>query len=104
MMEELNRRSFIKDTATAAAGIVLLPTIPLATSAKVVYEPAADIPAKLIETKIKFSVIGINHTHIYGMIEAITHGGGQFVSFYAKEADLVAAFVKKYPQAKLAKS
>src|SRR5205085_2273323 len=42
-------------------------------------------------------------SHIYGMIEAVTRGGGQLVSFYAKEPDLVAAFQKRYPEAKLAK-
>jgi hypothetical protein len=28
----------------------------------------------LHEPKIKFSVIGINHGHIYGMVEAVTRG------------------------------
>lgn len=91
---EFNRRKFMNMTARAATGLALLPTLPQ----KVV---AAEKP---IETKIKFSVININHNHIYGMVDAVTRGGGQLVSFYAKEADLVAAFAKKYPTAKLAKS
>jgi len=103
-MEELNRRDFIKDTATAAAGMVLLPALPLSTTSQLVHQPVVNTPMKSIETKIKFSVIGINHTHIYGMVDAVTRGGGQLVSFYAKEADLAAAFAKKYPQAKLAGS
>lgn len=53
---------------------------------------------------IKFSVIGLNHGHIYGQVEAVTRGGGQLVSFYAKEPELAAAFAKRYPQAKQAKS
>ena len=56
------------------------------------------------EPKIRFSVININHSHIYGMTNAITRGGGQLVSFYAKEPDLAAAFAKQYPQAKQAAS
>jgi hypothetical protein len=32
----------------------------------------------------------------------VIRGGGQLVSFYAKEDDLAAAFSKKYPQAKKA--
>ncbi len=56
------------------------------------------------EPRIRFSVININHNHIYGMTDAVTRGGGQLVSFYAKEPDLVAAFSKHYPQAKLAGS
>lgn len=61
-------------------------------------------PQQWDEPRIKFSVIGINHAHIYGQAEAVTRGGGQLVSVYAKEPDLVAAFTKKYPQVKLAKS
>ena len=56
------------------------------------------------ESRIRFSVININHNHIYGMTDAVTRGGGQLVSFYAKEPDLVAAFAKHYPQAKLARN
>ena len=49
--------------------------------------------------KIKVGVIGINHSHIYGQVEAVQRGGGELVSFYAKEADLAAAFAKRFPQA-----
>lgn len=52
--------------------------------------------------RIRFSVIGINHGHIYGQVEAVVRGGGELVSFYAKEPDLAAAFAKRYPQAKQA--
>jgi predicted dehydrogenase len=104
MKDNHNRRDFIKDTAAAAAGMMLLPTLPLSASPNIIYEPAVNIPAKKIEAKIKFSVIGINHSHIYGMVDAVTRGGGQLVSFYVKEADLAAAFIKKYPQAKQAGS
>ena len=54
--------------------------------------------------RIKFSVIGINHDHIHGQIGATIRGGGEFVSFYAKEPDLAAAFAKRYPQAKQARN
>ena len=66
--------------------------------------PKQSIAEPRVEPRIKFSVININHSHIYGMTDAVTRGGGQLMSFYAKEPDLVAAFAKKYPQAKLAKS
>ena len=51
--------------------------------------------------RIKFSVIGLNHGHIYGQTRAVIGGGGELVSFYAKEPDLAAAFTKEFPQAKL---
>ena len=89
-----NRRRFMKDTAKAATSLALLSSFPLTTQAKQL----------TAEPKIRFSVININHNHIYGMVDAVTRGGGQLVSFYAKEPDLVAAFAKKYPTAKLAGS
>jgi predicted dehydrogenase len=53
---------------------------------------------------IKFAAIGLNHAHINTQVEAVKRGGGQLVSFYAKEPDLAADFSKKYPQARLANS
>ena len=53
---------------------------------------------------IKFSVVGINHGHIYGQSEALIRNGAQMVSFYAKEPELIAAFKKRYPDVKLARS
>ncbi len=91
MKNPFDRRKFIKDTATAATGMALLSALPKKSLARFRDEP-----------RIRFSVININHGHIYGMTDAIIRGGGQLVSFYAKESELVAAFSKKYPQAKLA--
>ncbi len=88
-----DRRKFMTMTTKAATGVALLSTL-----------PKNAIAEKSVEQRIKFSVININHNHIYGMTDAVTRGGGQLVSFYAKEPDLVAAFAKKYPQAKLAGS
>lgn len=88
-----SRRRFIADSSKAVAGATLLSSLPAITIAGTPNAP-----------KIKFSVININHGHIYGMVDAVTRGGGQLVSFYAKEPDLVAAFAKKYPGAKLARS
>ena len=53
---------------------------------------------------IKFSVIGINHNHINGMVNALLGGGGELVSVYAKEPDLLNGFTRAYPNVKVAKS
>ena len=53
---------------------------------------------------IRFAVIGMNHGHIYGQTEAVLRGGGELVTAYAKEPDLAAAFLKRFPQAKPARS
>ena len=93
-----NRRNFIK----SAAGIMLSSSIVQEISAKssIIESPYI---FKNIAPKIQFSVIGINHGHIYGMVDAVVRGGGQLMSVYAKEADLLDAFVKKYPQVKAVK-
>jgi predicted dehydrogenase len=54
--------------------------------------------------RIRFSVIGLNHGHINSQTRAVQRGGGELVSFYAKEPDLAAAFAKTFPNAKLAGS
>ena len=99
---QVDRRRFIRETATTATGLVLMSGLPKNSLA--VAETVPDLrlssAAYPVETKIKFSVIGINHGHINSQVEAVTRGGGQFVSFYAKEPDLAAAFSKRFPQAK----
>jgi len=107
--KQLNRRRFIKDTATTVAGIAGLSALSEKALAGLkanvaVIDDAAQNAGYKAETRIKFSVIGINHSHIYSQVEAVTRGGGQLVSFYAKEPDLAAAFSKRFPQAKLAGS
>ena len=54
--------------------------------------------------RIKFGVIGMNHSHIYGQVEAVLRGGGELVSAYAKEPDLAAAFQKRYPHVPMART
>jgi predicted dehydrogenase len=100
-----NRRKFIRDTAATVTGLGLLTTLPekLFASGHPT-EETNEPPRQLDNPRIKFSVIGINHAHIYSQVDAVIRGGGQVVSLYAKEPDLVAAFTKRYPQVKLANS
>jgi predicted dehydrogenase len=101
---ELNRRKFIKDAAAAAAGMVAFAALP-AIAGQASMQPFNTSRKSSIQLpQIKFAAIGLNHAHINSQVEAVTRGGGQLVSFYAKEPDLAAAFSKRYPQAKLATS
>ena len=88
------RRSFLKSTLAAAGAAALARRAQAA--------PDAGAPAKA--PRIKFSVIGVNHAHVHRQIEAVIRGGGQFVSFFAREPDLAEPFAKRYPQAKQARS
>ena len=53
--------------------------------------------------RIRFAAVGLNHGHITGQVDAVIRGGGELVSFFAKEPELAAAFRKRYPSARLAR-
>jgi predicted dehydrogenase len=53
---------------------------------------------------IKFSAIGLDHAHIYGMTRAILRGGGELVSFYSADPAQVAQYRKEFGDVKLAAS
>ena len=65
--------------------------------------PLARIPQPSTP-RIQFGVIGLNHGHINSQTSVVLRGGGALRSVYAKEPDLLAAFVKRFPQAKIARS
>lgn len=95
-----DRRSFLKQTA-AASGMALFTGLgqrSLAATADA-FRQGGPVPIR-----IRFAVININHAHIYSMTDALIRGGGELVSLYAKEPDLVASFTKQFPQVKLARS
>ena len=56
------------------------------------------------QPKVRFAVIGINHPHIYQMIEMLLGAGAELVSFYVEELDLVSQFHEKHPQTTLART
>jgi predicted dehydrogenase len=98
-----NRRKFLQNVAKAS-GLMLLSPLTSSANFKHIESSQKQDDFNIPAGKIKFAVININHPHIYGMADAIKRGGGQLVSVYAKEADLLAAFVKTYPDVKQAKS
>jgi predicted dehydrogenase len=111
------RREFLKSSITTAAGVACasgpLPAMgwvsgrhagaaPQAASAAT--GQAASPAAAPRPARIRFAAIGLNHGHINGQVESVKRGGGELVSFYAKEPDLAAAFAQRFPEAKLARS
>ncbi len=61
-------------------------------------------PSLASRPPIRFAAIGLNHGHIYGQIETVLRHGGQLAAVFAPEADLLATFTKRYPQARVARS
>lgn len=102
-----NRRTFLKQTTGLAALSALSPGVYATTleHQRYVEEVASSrSPKTKAASRIKFAAIGLNHGHIYGQVESVIRGGGELVAFFAKEPELAAAFTKRYPQVKLAKS
>jgi predicted dehydrogenase len=61
--------------------------------------------AEIIPTHhVKFSAIGLDHAHIYGMTRALQRGGGELVSFYAQDPTQIAQYRKEFGDVKLAGS
>jgi predicted dehydrogenase len=83
-----DRRRFLE----AMAGLAAVSTAPRAAA-----QPAP--PAR----RIRVAAIGLNHGHINSQVDEVQRGGGELVSFYAKEPELAAAFAKRYPNARLAR-
>lgn len=99
-----NRRNFIRQSLSAAAAMTVGTTLPYPTQARPVEDKVRPRKRSVSAPPIKFSVIGLNHGHIYGQTQAMLRNGGQLVSFYAKEPELVAQFSKRFPDARLARS
>ena len=88
----VGRREFVRGIAGSAAAVAALPAPGFGTPL-----PRQTAP------KIKFGVIGINHGHINSQVGAVLRGGGELVSFYAKEKDLADAFAKRFTETSWAK-
>lgn len=107
---ESNRRKFLRHSLTSAAGFAAS-IVPATLAGK-----ALGIKGRPKITKetgrernagkglIRFAAIGLNHGHIYGQVESVIRGGGELVAFYAREPEFAAAFGKRYPDVKLARS
>ncbi|MBN2371805.1 MAG: Gfo/Idh/MocA family oxidoreductase [Vicinamibacteria bacterium] len=107
--ERSDRRVFIKTAAGLAA--VMIPgrhqrALGLADSGRGVRFSANGSQPKTPRNnlpRIKFAVIGLNHYHIYSQVGAVLRGGGELVSYYAREPELVEVFSKRFAQAKRAR-
>jgi predicted dehydrogenase len=58
----------------------------------------------MAQRPVRFGVIGINHSHITSQVGAVLRGGAEFAAVYAAEPDLLAAFSREFPQARVARS
>lgn len=107
---ESNRRNFLRQSLASASGLAAAAMMPsdLFGQANFANRPEEIIlkPDNRLAPKdsIRFSVIGINHSHIMGMVDSLIGGGGQIVSVYSREPELLPDFTRRFPKAKVAKS
>ncbi len=106
-----NRRNFLRQSIASAAGMAAISMFPDEALGRSFYNNTTPVEVILkpddrpvLKKQIKFSIIGINHNHIYGIANALINGGGELVAVYSREPDLLPAFTKAYPNVKVAKS
>ena len=104
--KRVDRRKFIQNI-TGAAAISSLPYEAFAVDSSrrgIPETSGGQTPAAKPTAKIRFASIGLNHGHINGQTQAMLRAGGELVAVFAKEPDLLAAYTKRFPQAKAARS
>jgi predicted dehydrogenase len=107
-LDGVDRRSFLRTMGSAGLSTAFpaaaFGASPFAESiVPEMAQPSQAVVAKPAQP-VRFSVAGMSHDHIYGMVDAMIRGGGELVSVYAAEPERGAAFLKRYPQAKQAQT
>jgi len=99
---DIGRRRFLGAVAASAAFPVRPRAVTRVEEARFPKESLT--PVAQGRSRIRFGVIGLNHSHINGQTSAVLSGGGELVWVYAKEPDLLSEFTTRFPQAKRARS
>jgi len=104
-----DRRDFLKQAGKHAGwmgSVAMMSGLPAfgAGGRPVVEEVLPQQPEEAPKYHIKFSVCGISHDHIYGMVGAVQRGGGELVSAWGGEPDKLATFTKRFPNVKIVKT
>lgn len=103
-MTPIDRRALIAGAGFAAAmasDVFAQSTPPPKTGAGRGAPREPDVSAR---HRIRFAVIGLDHSHIYGMTDALIRGGGTLVAMLAADPAQVAPFRRRYGDVKVARS
>ena len=108
-MNVSKRREFLQAAGLAgmfsgvpAAALAQAASTPGLSGAGTVDEANTARPEITPTHHIRFSAIGLDHAHIYGMTRAILRGGGELVSFYSADPAQCAQYRKEFGEVKLA--
>jgi predicted dehydrogenase len=108
---KFNRRNFLRKTLATTTGITASTMFPGQLFAHGLHN--TNRPKEILvkpgkrsapKESIRFSVIGLNHGHIFGMVDSLIDGGGTLVAVYSREPELLPGFTKRFPNVKIAKS
>lgn len=104
-IKSADRRDFLRQ-AGLMGSIAMMTGLPeMASGGSLIEDAVTPAPAEA-EAKyhIQFAVCGMSHDHIYGMVEAMKRGGGELVAAWGSEEEKLAAFTRRYPDAKMVKA
>ena len=99
MTDGTARRDFI---TAAGLGSLAMIVAGSAIPEHVIAETLVAPPERPPEHHIRFSVCGMSHDHIYGMIDTLQRGGGELVAAWGAEPDKLANFTRRYPSVRRA--
>ncbi|HSO86324.1 MAG TPA: Gfo/Idh/MocA family oxidoreductase [Draconibacterium sp.] len=106
-----NRRNFLWNSMASATGLAATTMLANDLFAENLHQTnrTEEIMVKPVnrtapKESIRFSVIGLNHSHIFGMVDSLIEGGGTLVAVYSREPELLPGFTKRFPNVKIAKS
>jgi len=99
----VRRRTFLTSSLAAGASFALPNTAAAGHVVHEIAQPSGAQPAKA-GPPVRFAAIGLNHGHINGLTQVLLANGGELVWVHAEEPDLLAAFQKRFPQARAARS
>ena len=104
-MTNTDRRAFLQSAGAAGMLSAVSPAaLSQATSGAVSTEKAQSVTPATAKDSIRFSVIGLDHSHIYSMTAAVQRGGGKLVAVYGPDPKQIAAFRERFGDVKIARS
>jgi predicted dehydrogenase len=103
-MSSTDRRAFLQAAGMAGMFSALPPAALAQGASGTVTQEKARLPEVAARHSIRFGVIGLDHSHIYGMTAAVQRGGGKLVAMYATDQKQIAEFRARFGDVKLARS
>jgi predicted dehydrogenase len=100
-MSNTDRRTFLQSAGLAGIASAISSTA-IAQGTPAHEKVKTEAPAS--KHSIRFSVIGLDHAHIYGMTAAVQRGGGKLVAVHGSDPKQIADFRAKFGDVKVARS